>query len=178
MQYVFAVVLILFYIFFIIGCFCSPHFVDDGDKKSYDKIHKKYGDATFALRSCNGFSIWENKGPFSQIMVMDKPTRQKSVHATINYYIDPDDIHKILSISDSIRYDKLKYELTANCDIIELCVATLVIADMVSKKIIDDSAITENYRKEIINACRNFDTNIHQLEIIKDSYDLRSTAPL
>lgn len=174
MAEVFAIIILLI-ILIMYRCVSRPDW-KTGPKIEYHRLVKKYGRPTYSNTGSNGIAIWKYPGPFKRIMVIDENVPHGShcdyVYATIKYFIDPKDMVNVLKVSDSIMYDKLKEELTVRCNSIELCAATIVLVNNVNKGLIKN--IDEQYRKDILRAIDDAESNLGIINDIKKNYEYKN----
>ena len=173
-----AYVLILLIILMSYSCLTKPHW---GVKPyiEYHKLVKKFGKPSFINSSPGGSAVWTKFGkcsPFVRIMIVDEQvTNCNFIYVSINYHIDPKKMSDILSISDSIMYDKLKEEVTVRCNTLETSIATIVMVYNVHTDIITNSQVDSGlvYKDYMSNARKHAVNNYRILQSIKDDYDLK-----
>lgn len=184
MREILACVLILLIILMSCSCLNKPHW---GVKPyiEYHKLVEKFGEPSFINTSPYGSAVWKKFGkcsPFARIMIVDEKVIHTKPHnhcdfiyVTIKYHIDPKKMRDVLSISDSIMYDKLKQEVTVRCNTLETAVATIVMVDGVHNDIITNSQVSGGlmYGDYMSNARKDVVNNYRVLQSIKDDYELK-----
>lgn len=183
-EQVIALVAVLCLMLIVCSCFAKPYW-RIGPKKEYHKIVSRFGNPTFLNSNPNGVAVWERfrkECPFIRLMVVDEnvphdlPKKHCDyIYTTINYYIDPKKLMDVLTISDSIMYDKLKEELTTRCQTLEANMATLVLVDKVHKDIITQPQIADGltYKRYIMESEKYAVENYRILQDIKEKYEMR-----
>jgi len=109
-------------------------------KERYKDVINEFGNPDILINQPGGMAIWKKKDFFEEIILKDEsiPHQKPKPHcdflyAKINVYIPSKYILKILSLSESITYDKLKKELTARCHFMGANIATLYLALAIAK---------------------------------------------
>jgi hypothetical protein len=179
---VIAFVVILLLITMGCSCLSSPYW-RIGPKKEYHKIVTRFGNPSFVNFRPNGAAVWKKfkkDCPFTRLMVVDESVPHDTpgkhcdhTYTTINYYIDPKKLMDVLTISDSLMYDKLKKELTVRCSTLEANMATLVLADKVHKDIITNSKVATTYKRYITESQKFAVENYRLLQDINSNYEMR-----
>lgn len=118
-------------------------------KKYYKVAVKLFGKPSFTANVPNGMAYWKTKGNnvFSEHLLRDESIKHcvpanhiDYFYSSVKFYVPPDMIKRVLSISGSINYDGLKKLLTARCAGIGANIATLYLAMLLvsGKKSIQD----------------------------------------
>ena len=104
-------------------------------KESYPILLKKLGKPVFTANVPNGMVYWKTKGLFTEHLLRDEEIKHcvpanhyDYFYSSIIFYVPPDMVKRVLSISGSINYDGLKRHLTARCASIGANIATLYLA--------------------------------------------------
>lgn len=181
---VIAIVVVLCLVLIACGCLIRPHW-RIGPKKEYHRIVTRFGNPSFVNPRPNGVAIWEKfkkDCPFTRLMIVDESVPHNIpcshcdyMYTTIKYHIDPKKLMDVLTISDSIMYDKLKEELTVRCATLEATMATLVLADKVHKDIITNSQVEDGiiYKRYITESQKFAVENYRLLQGISTDYKIR-----
>lgn len=111
-------------------------------RDAYSNLVKSLGKPIFTANVPNGMVYWKTRGLFSEHLLRDEeikhcvPAKHNDFfYSSIKFYVPPDMIKRVLSISGSINYDGLKKLLTARCAGIGANIATLYLAmNLVSGK--------------------------------------------
>lgn len=104
-------------------------------REVYPLAVKSFGKPVFAANVPNGMAYWKKSGLFSEHLLRDEkvdhcvPAKHYDFfYSSVKFYVPPDMIKRVLSISGSINYDGLKKLLTARCASIGANIATLYLA--------------------------------------------------
>mgnify|MGYP000553586535 CR=1 FL=1 len=119
--------------------------------KFYQKAFDLLGKPNFVANVPHGMAYWKTKGLFSEHFLIDEevyhcvPAKHHDYfYSTVKFYVPPNKLKDVLSISGSIRYDGLKKELTARCASIYANVATLFLG----MSIVDGTLTIEDVKKK------------------------------
>ena len=112
-------------------------------KEVYPYLIKLLGKPVFASNVPNGMVYWKKRGLFTEHLLRDEEIKHcvpvnhyDFFYSSITFYVPPDILKRVLSISGSINYDGLKNLITARCGGIQANIATLYLAmSLVSGKI-------------------------------------------
>lgn len=106
-------------------------------KKAYKDLITTLGKPIFSANVPNGMVYWKKRGLFSEHLLRDEEIKHcvpanhyDFFYSSIKFYVPPNMIKRVLSISGSINYDGLKNLLTARCAGIGANIATLYLAMM------------------------------------------------
>lgn len=104
-------------------------------RDTYPKLVKLLGIPVFANNVPSGIVYWKKRGLYAEHMLRDEEVKHcvpvnhsDFFYSSIKFYVPPDMLKRVLSISGSINYDGLKSFVTARCGGIEANIATLYIA--------------------------------------------------
>ena len=104
-------------------------------RETYPIAVKNLGKPFFAANIPHGMAYWKTKGLFSEHLLRDEEVKHcvpgnhyDYFYSSIKFYVPPEMIKRVLSISGSINYDGLKKLLTARCASIGANIATLYLA--------------------------------------------------
>jgi hypothetical protein len=174
METVFLILLIIILIAF---CVAKPLWRTHS-RKQYIEVEEKIGSPDYVNPGPNGVAIWKmpKNTPFKRVMVVDEKMNnvlvQKCIYLTTKLYVDPRNVCKVLSIANTIMYDRLKNEITVKGSSLAAAMATIVLAQQVNKEIIPDNLINEKYKNYIQSSAKNENKNFTHLCVLKDEYDI------
>lgn len=121
----------------------------------YQKAVELLGEPNFVANVPHGMAYWRTKGLFHEHILRDEeiyhcvPAKHYDYfYSTIKFYVPPNKLLDVLSISGSIRYDGLKNELTARCASIHANIATLFLG----MSIVDGSFNIDEVKKDNLYA--------------------------
>lgn len=104
-------------------------------KRKYIDIVNEFGKPCTIVNKPNGVAVWYNRDFFTKIMLKDESIKHLKpklhcdfLYSTVNIHIPEHIITKVLKLSESIYYDRLKKELTVRCGSMGPNVATLYLA--------------------------------------------------
>lgn len=106
-------------------------------KESYPYFVKLLGKPTFSANVPHGMAYWKKigSGLFAEHLLRDEAVKHcvpaphtDFFYSSIKFYVPPDMLKRVLSISGSINYDGLKKLLTARCASMGANLATLYLA--------------------------------------------------
>ena len=112
-------------------------FNNQGPKDAYKALFLEYGKPEIILNRPYGIAIWTAPtiGPFISLMLMDESTEHLEpvshcdfLYAMVHVYISDDILPKVLALSKSIYYDRLKQELNIRCHSMKPIIAVLNLA--------------------------------------------------
>ena len=176
------IVLLIIIVFSMYEC---PTEWNNKSYNSYIKTVKLFGEPTTSDIRPGGFASWEDMkddSPFTNIKISDvhvKHSHPKNhcdfIYATIRHVCDAKKIRDVTSISDSIVYDKENNRMTVRCQSIGEIMATMVVADKVSKDIIHINDIGREFESSIANSDGMYSQNYTYLQILKDSHVIGMT---
>jgi hypothetical protein len=177
---VFVGILLILIIIMICKCTKSPMW-NPHIKKEYIRMIEKYGKPSHVNIIPGGLAVWGNTcvgdTPFERLMIVDENVLHGNhfdfVYATVKISIDSKILSDVLSISDTLMYDKLKEELTSRCSSMETNMATLVLADKVEKGLVPVNMIDEVYKQEIISSNEKAHVNYTILQLMKEEYEYK-----
>lgn len=102
---------------------------------AYNDLVKELGDPNVLVDKPSGIAIWNQPAFFDEIILRDESVQSmvpfvhcEFLYATINVYVPEVMIPIVLSLSESIVYDRLKRTLTARAGNMGMVVATLHLA--------------------------------------------------
>lgn len=104
-------------------------------REVYPIAVKSLGKPIFAANVPNGMAYWKTRGLFAEHLLRDEEIKHcvpanhyDFFYSSIKFYVPPEMIKRVLSISGSINYDGLKKLITARCASIGANIATLYLA--------------------------------------------------
>lgn len=173
-----AFIIVILALIFMLGVMSLPCWNVE-HKLEYQKIVSGFGAPTYLNPMPNGVAIWRrfNKcSPFVRIMIVDESVPHKVsethfdfIYTTIKYHIDPKKYMDVMSISDTIMYDRLKEELTVRCRSFEETIATMVLVDKIHSDLIKFDDTT--YKKYMQDSKQKSAENYRILQLIRDKHD-------
>lgn len=117
-------------------------------KKRYYDIVKEFGRPHVLFNKPGGVAIWMNTDVYSTLLLMDESiqhdhpkTHCDFLYGTVKVHVPDEILIKVLMLSKSITYDRLKKELTARCHFSGAITATLYLA----LKIVNDHRNSQKY---------------------------------
>lgn len=156
----------------------------------YKKAVDLLGKPTFVANVPNGMAYWKTRGLFTEHILIDEeiyhcvPAKHYDYfYSTIKFYVPPNKLKDVLSISGSIRYDGLKKELTARCASIYANVATLFLGMAIvdGRHTIEDVKKNNMYAKHIRGEAQTYDNMRKLMNIMKrknkQKYEKQIKAP-
>lgn len=104
-------------------------------KESYPYFVKLLGKPVFSVNVPRGMVYWKTRGLFAEHILKDEAVKHcvpashvDFFYSSVKFYVPPDMLKRVLSISGSINYDGLKKLLTARCAGMGANLATLYLA--------------------------------------------------
>lgn len=101
----------------------------------YDRIRRRLGKPVFVANVGNGMAYWKTNGLFTEHLLRDEqvshcvPAKHHDFfYSSIKFYVPPEKLKDMLSLSGSVNYDGLKKHVTARCASLEANIATLFLA--------------------------------------------------
>jgi hypothetical protein len=153
-------------------------------RREYGKMVKRFGKPFYYSSLKGGTAVWKKfkpSCPFLRVAVIDDLSKscecsKNIVHVTTKYQMDSSRIPDMLKISDTIKYDKLKEEITVKNNSLEECMAMIILAHRVSKNSVSLSEVEKNnlVRKYCSHANVNAVPNYRILQSIKTDYELKN----
>lgn len=115
------------------------HWKNKSPSQFYEKAVGFLGKPTFVADVPHGMAYWRTKGLYREHLLRDEyiahcvpAPHHDYFYSTIVFYVPPDKLKDVLSISGSIAYDGLKKELRARCASMEANIATLYLGMMIA----------------------------------------------
>lgn len=139
--------------------------------EKFNFLVKDFGNPDVFVNKPNGIAIWFKKDIFENIMLLDESVEHQSptphcdfLYTTIMIHIPEEILCKVLELSDSIYYDKLKKHLTVRCNSMQSNVLMLYLA----MRIINDRSNMETYKNMYPNLINlNPENYVKIYEILK-----------
>jgi hypothetical protein len=117
-------------------------------KKRYHDIVKEFGRPHVLFNKPGGVAVWMNTDVYSTLLLMDESIEHNQpkphcdfLYGTVKVHIPDEILIKVLMLSKSVTYDRLKKELTARCHFSGAITATLYLA----LKIVNDHRNSQKY---------------------------------
>lgn len=125
-----------------------------------NKTIKKYGEPSHYNYKQGGFAHWKgyklSGTPYCSILIKDEEIYHSSpkphcdfMYTSVLYDIPDEILPKVLSISKSVWYDRLKKKLTARCHMMKANIATIYLALLLSEGLVNN-VTQEDYGNAIM----------------------------
>ena len=137
---------------------------------------KLLGKPTFSANVHGGMVLWKKSGLFTEHILRDEKVKHcvprdhyDFFYSSVKFYVPPEMLKRVLSISGSVNYDGLKKILTARCGGLGANIATLYLAlSLVSGKMsFQDIKKKGLYPKHIMGETKSYSDMKKEMMVMK-----------